>query len=103
MTNNLFKFDDKLNDFKKIGFALSGGLDSALLLYYLIKYTNYEITCITCFEDINPTNIQPAKEIVQLISKKINKNIKNHIFKENSFVLEKYGFQENHYFSRKYF
>ncbi len=82
MTNNLFKFDDKLNDFKKIGFALSGGLDSALLLYYLIKYTNYEITCITCFEDINPTNIQPAKEIVQLISKKINKNIKNHIFKE---------------------
>ena len=61
-----FTFDTKLNDYKKIGLSVSGGIDSALLLYYLLK-SDISLTCYTMVDlskKIN-NNIEAAKYVVK--------------------------------------
>ena len=76
-----FTFDSKLKNYNKIGLSLSGGVDSALLLYYLLK-ADFEITCYTMVDEGNKvnSNIDAAKYVVNLMETKTSKTIKNHVF-----------------------
>ena len=61
----------RLNDFKKIGINLSGGTDSALVMFFTLKELEKRksdacIVPITGVHNLRPTNIWNAEEIVLL-------------------------------------
>ena len=84
---NTFSFDTKLNNYSKIALSLSGGIDSGLLLYYLIR-AGYDVTCYTFVRNNNETVTSAAKNIVNFITKTLQSNyvrekpfkIKDHVF-----------------------
>jgi len=85
---NTFSFDTKLNNYSKIALSLSGGIDSGLLLYYLIR-AGYDVTCYTFIRDSSPEIVSSSsKSIVNFITKTLQNKfvsekpfkIKDHIF-----------------------
>lgn len=84
---NTFTFDARLNNYSKIALSLSGGIDSGLLLYYLIR-SGYDVTCYTFARNNDETVISSAKNIVNFIIESIQKQfvrkkpfeIKDHVF-----------------------
>ena len=71
-----FNFDTQLNNYKSLGLALSGGIDSALLLYYLLNQ-DYKIKCYTAIDKNNDNNRQAATDIKDLIEKKTGKTVEH--------------------------
>lgn len=75
--------NEKLNQHKKIGLSLSGGCDSALLLFYMCKVITEEkrditIVPFTGIDITRPTNIWNVEEILVLMKEKFPKvNIEN--------------------------
>ena len=76
-----FSFDKQLNNYKSLGLALSGGIDSALLLYYLLNQ-DYKIKCYTAIDKNNDNNRQAATDIKDLIEKKTGKTVEHFEFIE---------------------
>ena len=76
-----FSFDLKLNNYKSPGLALSGGIDSALLLYYLINQ-DYKVKCYTLIDKNNDNNRQAATNVKDLIEKKTGKTVEHFEFIE---------------------
>ena len=76
-----FSFDTQLNNYKSLGLALSGGIDSALLLYYLLNQ-DYKIKCYTAIDKNNDNNRQAATDIKDLIEKKTGKTVEHFEFIE---------------------
>jgi 7-cyano-7-deazaguanine synthase in queuosine biosynthesis len=85
---NTFSFDTKLNNYSKIALSLSGGIDSGLLLYYLIR-AGYDVTCYTFIRDSSPEIVSSSsKNIVNFITKTLQNKfvrekpfkIKDHVF-----------------------
>ena len=76
-----FSFDTQLNNYKSLGLALSGGIDSALLLYYLLNQ-DYKIKCYTLIDKNNDNNRQAATDIKDLIEKKTGKTVEHFEFIE---------------------
>ena len=74
-----FNFHKKLNNYKSLGLALSGGIDSALLLYYLLNQ-GYKVKCYTLVDKDNDNNIRPAIDVMDLIEEKTGKTIENFEF-----------------------
>ena len=74
--SDTFNFDEKLNNYKSLGLALSGGIDSALLLYYLLNQ-DYEVKCYTLIDKNNDNNRQAATDVKDLIEKKTSKTVKH--------------------------
>tara|TARA_B100000085_G_scaffold279138_1_gene301991 strand:- start:700 stop:1296 length:597 start_codon:yes stop_codon:yes gene_type:complete len=74
-----FNFHKKLNNYKSLGLALSGGIDSALLLYYLLNQ-GYKVKCYTLVDKDNDNNIRPAIDVMNLIEEKTGKTIENFEF-----------------------
>ena len=85
-----FTFDTKLNDYKKIGLSVSGGIDSALLLYYLLK-SDISLTCYTMVDISNKVNnnIEAAKYVVNLMETKTSKSTLGHIFQDFTITTNK--------------
>lgn len=79
--SDTFTFDTKLNKYKKIGLTLSGGMDSALLLYYLLK-ADISLTCYTMVDAGNKVNnnTEAAKYVVNLMETKTSKSTLGHVF-----------------------
>ena len=76
-----FNFDTQLNNYKSLGLALSGGIDSALLLYYLLNQ-DYKIKCYTLIDKNNDNNRQAATDIKDLIENKTGKTVEHFEFIE---------------------
>jgi len=87
---DFFPSNTILDDKKKIGINLSGGADSALVLYMLANESaskKFDIIPITGIDIKRPTNIWNAREIVDLIQEKFpESNIKDH--EENRYEKE---------------
>ena len=79
--SDTFTFDTKLNDYSSIGLGLSGGIDSALLLYYLLK-NDYKIKCYTLVDKNNNNNTDAAKSIKTYIEELSSKSVVSHDFIE---------------------
>ena len=67
--------EEPLNKHKKIGLSISGGCDSALLLFYMCKIISEEkrnvtIVPFTGIDITRPTNIQNVEEILLLMKEK---------------------------------
>ena len=77
---NLIKWSN-LNNYKSLGLALSGGIDSALLLYYLLNQ-DYKIKCYTAIDKNNDNSRQAATDIKDLIEKKTGKTVEHFEFIE---------------------
>jgi len=85
--SNTFTFDTKLNNYSKIALSLSGGIDSGLLLYYLIR-SGYDVTCYTFVRNNDETVTSAAKNMVNFIVENLQKQfvrkkpfkIKDHVF-----------------------
>jgi len=74
-----FNFHKKLNNYKSLGLALSGGIDSALLLYYLLNQ-EYKVKCYTLVDKNNDNNMQAAFDVMELIEEKTGKTIEHFEF-----------------------
>ena len=72
--SNTFTFDTKLNNYSSIGLGLSGGIDSALLLYYLLR-SDYKVKCYTLIDKGNNNNTEAAKFIKTYIEESVEKNV----------------------------
>lgn len=68
--SNTFTFDTKLNNYSSIGLSLSGGIDSALLLYYLLK-SDFKVKCYTLVDKNNYNNTDAAKSIKAYIEESL--------------------------------
>ena len=79
--SDTFTFDNKLNDYSSIGIGLSGGIDSALLLYYLLK-NDYKVKCYTLIDKNNDNNREAATAVKELIETKTSKTVMSHDFYE---------------------
>lgn len=68
---------DYINAAGKVGVSLSGGADSALLLYLVAKYCpDVAITPYCAHDSLSPKNLWAAEEILYLIKQKLpNSNI----------------------------
>ena len=76
-----FSFDVTLNNYKSPALALSGGIDSALLLYYLLNQ-DYKVKCYTLIDKNNDNNRQAATNVKALIEKKTGKTVEHFEFIE---------------------
>ena len=74
-----FNFHKKLNNYKSLGLALSGGIDSALLLYYLLNQ-EYKVKCYTLVDKNNDNNMRAAFDVMELIEEKTGKTIEHFEF-----------------------
>ena len=96
---DFFPSDTILDNKMKIGINLSGGADSALVLYMLANESinkKFHIIPITGIDIKRPTNIWNAREIVDLIQEKFPKSkIKGH--EENRYEKEHEKDKSNHH------